>query len=49
MMSGLYLGELVRLVLVKLTEAGALFGGKMPPIIAKKDAFYTKYVSEIEG
>ncbi|XP_055337617.1 hexokinase-2-like isoform X2 [Paramacrobiotus metropolitanus] len=49
MMSGMYLGELVRLVLVKLCENGALFGGKLPNILKKKDAFYTKYVSEIEG
>lgn len=47
-MSGMYLGELVRLVLVKLTENGLIFGGKLPGILKKKDAFYTKYVSEIE-
>lgn len=49
MVSGMYLGELVRLALVKLTETGYMFGGKLPPILKKKDAFYTKFVSEIEG
>jgi hexokinase len=49
MVSGMYLGELVRLVLLKLTESGSLFGGKLPVVLTKKDVFYTKYVSEIEA
>ncbi|OQV26213.1 putative hexokinase HKDC1 [Hypsibius exemplaris] len=49
MTSGMYLGELVRLVLLKLTEAGLLFGGKLPAVLKKKDVFYTKYLSEIEA
>lgn len=49
MLSGMYLGEIVRLCLLKLIEAKALFDGKMPLVLKKNDSFYTKYVSEMES
>ncbi|CAH0552933.1 unnamed protein product [Brassicogethes aeneus] len=49
MISGMYMGELVRLVIVKLIEDGVLFGGKGSDLINERDRFYTKYVSEIES
>lgn len=45
----MYLGELVRLVLVKFTKMGLLFGGRGSDLLFRKGSFYTKYVSEIES
>lgn len=49
MISGMYMGELARLVLEKLVNAGLLFGGKCPSELRKRGQFFTKYVSEIEN
>ncbi|KAG5319354.1 HXK2 Hexokinase, partial [Pseudoatta argentina] len=49
MISGMYMGELTRLVLEKLVNAGFLFGGKCPNNLRKRGKFFTKYVSEIEN
>lgn len=49
MISGMYMGELVRLALVKFTKAGLLFGGAGSDLLYEKGNFYTKYVSEIEA
>ncbi|XP_075222141.1 hexokinase A isoform X3 [Lycorma delicatula] len=49
MVSGMYLGEIVRLVLVKLTKEKILFDGKAPDILFKSGSFKTKYISEIES
>lgn len=49
MLSGMYLGELVRLVLVKLTSLGHLFGGKVSTELNTPHQFFTKFVSEIES
>ncbi|KAL0110807.1 hypothetical protein PUN28_014037 [Cardiocondyla obscurior] len=49
MISGMYMGELARLVLEKLVKEGLLFGGKCPPDLKKRGKFFTKYVSEIEN
>lgn len=49
MISGMYMGELVRLVLEKLTNAGLLFDGKCSGDLKKRGQFFTKYVSEIES
>ncbi|XP_076631471.1 hexokinase A isoform X1 [Colletes latitarsis] len=49
MISGLYMGELARLVLEKAVDAGLLFGGKCPIDLKKRGKFFTKYVSEIEN
>lgn len=48
MISGMYMGEIARLVLVKLTKEGLLFGGKGSDMLFEPGSFYTKYVSEIE-
>lgn len=49
MISGMYMGEIVRQVLVKLCAQGLVFGGKMSDQLETKGQFYTKYVSEIES
>lgn len=49
MLSGMYLGELVRLVLVKLAKSGHLFKGKVPQQLDTPHQFFTKFVSEIEA
>ncbi|XP_043266742.1 hexokinase type 2 isoform X2 [Venturia canescens] len=49
MISGMYMGELARLVLEKLVDAGLLFNGKCPIELKKQGKFFTKYVSEIEN
>ncbi|KAI1903570.1 hypothetical protein AGOR_G00028540 [Albula goreensis] len=48
MISGMYLGEVVRLVLIKLAQQNMLFGGKVSEALEKPDAFETRYISEIE-
>lgn len=48
MISGMYMGELGRLVIEKAVNAGLLFGGKCPSDLKKRGKFFTKYVSEIE-
>ncbi|CAJ0575391.1 unnamed protein product, partial [Mesorhabditis spiculigera] len=48
MISGMYLGEVVRVVLARLAREGLLFGGDTAAI-SKKGAFPTKYISEIES
>lgn len=49
MISGMYMGELVRLALVKFTKSGLLFGGQGSDLLFKRFQFFTKYVSEIES
>ncbi|XP_017012946.2 hexokinase type 2 [Drosophila takahashii] len=49
MISGMYMGELVRLVLVKMTQAGILFNGQDSEVLNTRGLFFTKYVSEIEA
>lgn len=46
--SGKYLGELVRLILVNLANHRLIFGGIMSKKIQQIDSFLTKYVSQIE-
>ncbi|CAG0916946.1 unnamed protein product, partial [Notodromas monacha] len=46
--SGMYMGEIARLVLVDLTHNGLLFSGQSSPLLEEKGRFYTKYISEIE-
>ncbi|NXF11720.1 HXK2 protein, partial [Smithornis capensis] len=48
MISGMYMGELVRLILVKMTKEGLLFGGRLTPDLLTTGHFETKYVSAIE-
>jgi hexokinase len=49
MISGMYMGELARLAMVKFTNAGLLFGGQGSELLFKRGQFFTKYVSEIES
>lgn len=49
MLSGMYLGELVRLVLVKLATSGLIFNGKVSDLLNTRYQFLTKFVSEIES
>jgi len=49
MISGMYMGELARLVLVKLTNDGIIFGGQGSDNLFKPGNFFTKYISEIES
>ncbi|XP_038641198.1 hexokinase-2 [Scyliorhinus canicula] len=48
MISGMYMGELVRIILVKMAKDGLLFGGIISPDLLIKGHFETKYVSAIE-
>ena len=48
MISGMYLGEIVRLVCVHLTSEGLMFGGVCTEKLAKREEFLTKFVSDVE-
>ena len=48
MISGMYMGELVRLVLCELTMKGLLFNRQLSEQLFEPQRFYTKYISEIE-
>uniref|UniRef100_A0A4W6FY07 Hexokinase-3 n=1 Tax=Lates calcarifer TaxID=8187 RepID=A0A4W6FY07_LATCA len=48
MVSGMYMGELVRLILVKMAREGLLFEGRITPELLTKGKFETKHVSAIE-
>jgi hexokinase len=45
----MYMGELVRLVIITLVNAGFLFNGKLSEKLNLRYEFFTKYVSEIEA
>jgi len=49
MISGMYMGELARLIMVKFTKQGLLFGGRGSDMLFERGNFFTKYVSEIES
>ena len=49
MISGKYLGEIVRLALKDLICSGALCGGESSTKLDTFEAFGTKYLSAIEG
>ena len=49
MISGKYLGEIVRLALKSLIDGGSLFKGKSSATFDTFEAFETKYLSVIEG
>ncbi|XP_072257136.1 hexokinase-3 [Pyxicephalus adspersus] len=48
MISGMYLGEIVRQVLIELTKDGILFRGKISKQLNTRGLFPTKYLSQIE-
>jgi len=49
MISGMYLGELARLIIVQCANAKLLFDGKLSSELQTSGRFYTKYISEIEA
>ncbi|XP_071792603.1 hexokinase-1-like isoform X3 [Asterias amurensis] len=49
MISGMYLGEIVRLALVKLGSSGHLFGGKVSEDLKTAWKFETRFLTDIEG
>lgn len=48
MISGMYLGEIVRHILLHLTNLGVLFRGQKTQCLQTRDIFKTKFLSEIE-
>lgn len=48
MISGMYMGEIARLVIVECAEKGLLFKGILSEEMKEAHRFHTKYVSEIE-
>uniref|UniRef100_UPI00358ECACA hexokinase-1-like n=1 Tax=Myxine glutinosa TaxID=7769 RepID=UPI00358ECACA len=48
MISGMYIGEIVRLVLVKMTNQGLLFDGKLSPQLLTREKFPAKFVYAID-
>ncbi|XP_047409076.1 hexokinase HKDC1 isoform X1 [Sciurus carolinensis] len=48
MISGLYLGELVRLILLKMAKAGLLFGGVRSSALLTKGKIETQHVAAME-
>ncbi|XP_066204253.1 hexokinase HKDC1 isoform X2 [Saccopteryx leptura] len=48
MISALYLGELVRLILLKMAKAGLLFGGKKSSALHTKGKIETRHVAAME-
>lgn len=45
----MYMGEIVRLILVKMAKEELLFGGKLSQELLATGRFETKDVSDIEG
>ncbi|KAJ3107496.1 glucokinase [Phlyctochytrium bullatum] len=48
LISGMYLGEIVRLAILDLIKTGELFGGKSSAVLETRYAFETAYMSRIE-
>ncbi|MCI4376193.1 hypothetical protein PGIGA_G00185570 [Pangasianodon gigas] len=48
MVSGMYMGELVRLILLKMAKRGLLFKGRVSDALRTKGRFQTKHVCMIE-
>lgn len=49
MISGMYLGELLRLVLLDMVKEGLVFDGKMPSILNIRESITTEVISLIEN
>ncbi|XP_040293980.1 hexokinase HKDC1-like [Bufo bufo] len=49
MTSGMYLGEIVRQILIDLTKRGLLFRGQISERLRTKGIFETKFISQIES
>lgn len=48
LIGGKYMGELVRLVLLKLVDENLLFGGEASEQLRTRGAFETRFVSQVE-
>lgn len=48
MISGMYLGEIVRNILIDFTKKGFLFRGQISEPLKTRGIFQTKYLSQIE-
>lgn len=48
MIGGLYLGELVRLVLAHLVQFRGLFGGDLSPALLSQGSILLEHVTEME-
>ncbi|KAI9346763.1 hexokinase-domain-containing protein [Zopfochytrium polystomum] len=48
LISGMYLGEIVRLALLDLVETGEIFSGKVSEVLKTRYSFETAYMSRIE-
>lgn len=48
MISGMYLGEIVRNILIDFTKKGFLFRGQISETLKTRGIFQTKYLSQIE-
>lgn len=44
----MYLGELVRIILIHLVKRQLLFNGEMPEVLTKRGCFLTKMITETE-
>lgn len=49
MIGGKYMGELVRLVLMKMVNENLVFGGEASEKLKTRGSFETQFVSQIEG
>lgn len=49
MVSGLYMGELVRLILLRMTKEQLLFQGKTTPQLLTTGSFNTSHIFAIEN
>lgn len=48
LISGKYMGELVRLVLMKLANEELLFNGEASELLKTRGSFETRFVSQVE-
>ena len=48
MISGMYMGEIARHVIVDCVKKGLLFEGVLTSELDTRNRFHTKYISEIE-
>lgn len=48
MVSGMFMGELVRLILLKMAKRGLLFKGRVSDDLRTKGKFQTKHICMIE-
>ncbi len=48
MCSGMYLGEIVRNILIDMTKSGFLFRGQISETLKTRGIFETKFLSQIE-